>query len=74
MALTGAEHLEWAKTRALKYVADGDLSSAAASMRLDLAKHPDTENHPAIDLMKMMIMAGHLSTPAEMKRFIEGFS
>ena len=42
-------------------------------MGSDLGKHPETANHSAIQLGMMMLMAGHLTTPAEMRKFIEGF-
>jgi hypothetical protein len=38
--LTRAEHLQWAKARALEYVEAGDLANACASMLSDLSKHP----------------------------------
>lgn len=36
-----AEHLQWAKNRAIEYVDLGDFPSAIASMHSDLNKHPD---------------------------------
>jgi hypothetical protein len=68
------EHLAWCKKRALEYVAAGDLSNAYASMVSDLSKHPETEGHVAIELGMLMMMAGNLKTPSEMKSFIEGFN
>jgi hypothetical protein len=41
--MTRAEHVEWAKGRAIQYVTDGMGSLAMASMLLDLRRHPDTE-------------------------------
>ncbi len=63
-----AEHLEWCKKRALEYVNNGDLQNAYASMAFDLNKHPETENHGAIQLGMMMLMGGHLSTPEKMRK------
>lgn len=71
---TRAEHLAWCKQRALEYVAAGDTAQAFASMTSDLGKHPETENHGAIELGTMMLFSGMLNTPAEMRRFIEGFN
>jgi hypothetical protein len=71
--MTRAEHVEWAKTRALEYVDNGDIVEAYASMVSDLRNHPETENHPAIELGMMLMMANQLSTAAEMRKFIEGF-
>jgi len=72
--MTRAEHLQWAKDRALEYADAGDTSSAMASIGSDLRKHPELEGHAAMPLMMMMAMAGHLDTPAEMRKFIEGIN
>lgn len=71
---TRAEHLEWCKKRALEYCDLGDINEAYASMSSDLGKHPETENHAAIQLGMSMLMAGMLSTPHEMAKFIRGFN
>jgi len=68
------EHLEWCKKRALEYVDIGDTSQAFASMLSDLRKHPETENHPAMKMGAQMIFAGLLTTPQEMRVFINGFN
>ena len=72
--ITRAEHLAWCKQRALELVDAGDLNGAFASMGSDLRKHPETENHPAIELGFMLLLGGHLSTAADMRKFIEGFN
>lgn len=72
--VTRAEHLAWCKQRALEYVDRGDTTNAWASMASDLSKHPETEKHAAIQLGMMMLMGGHLSTTAEMRKFINGFN
>jgi len=72
--MTRTEHLEWCKKRALEYVDAGDISGAHASMTSDLGKHPETKNHPAIELGMMLLMAGQLSTKDEIRKFIEGFN
>jgi len=72
--MTRKEHLEWCKQRALEYVDMGDLNQAYASMMSDLGKHPETFGHPAMDIMMNLIMSGELSTPHEMREFINGFS
>jgi hypothetical protein len=74
MNTTRAEHLQWCKKRALQYCDIGDVNQAFASMGSDLGKHPETANHIAIQLGTMMLIAGTLSTPAEMRKFIEGFN
>ena len=71
--MTRAEHLAWCKERALEYVEAGDLTGAFASMTSDLNKHPETEGHTGTELGFMQIMVGGLNTPAEMRRWIEGY-
>lgn len=72
--MTRQEHLAWCKQRALEYVEAGDNAQAYASMASDLKKHPDTTNHPAIELGMMMLVGGHLNHAKEMRNFIEGFN
>lgn len=72
--MTRQEHLDWCKQRAIEYVDQGDIQNAYASMASDRGKHPETEGHAAIQLGMMMLMAGQLSSPQEMRRFIEGFN
>ena len=69
---TRAEHLQWCKDRALVYVDRGDLTEAFASLASDLGKHPETENHPAMQLGVMLFFNGHLATAAAMRKFILG--
>jgi hypothetical protein len=71
---TRAEHLQWAKDRALKYVDAGDTQQAFASMGSDLKKHPELENHSGIEFGFRLQFAGHLKNPDEMRRFIEDFN
>ena len=70
---TRAEHLQWCKDRALEYLDSGDSSQAFTSMMSDLGKHPETENHAAIQLGVMLMFSGNLNTVSEMRKFIEGF-
>lgn len=72
--MTRAEHLEWAKRRALEYLDDGDLTNALASMLSDLGKHPELENHSGKMLGMMSVMAGTMRTPEEYREWIEGFN
>jgi len=69
-----AEHLQWAKDRALEYADQGDVANAMASLRSDLNKHPETKNRAAMELMVMLAMNGHLSAPGKLRKFIEGFN
>jgi hypothetical protein len=72
--MSRAEHLAWAKRRALEYVNHGEVREAFASISSDLGKHPETEGHPGIMLGLMQMMGGMLSTPQQMRAFIEGFN
>jgi hypothetical protein len=71
------EHLAWCKERALAYCEPGmDPTDAFASMASDLGKHSETRS--ARTLMETLgmglLMGGHLSTPTQMREFIEGFN
>lgn len=70
--MTRAEHLAWSKARALEYVELGDFKSAVASMGSDLSKHPETLNHAGPMLGVMLLVAGKLSSAAEVRDWIEG--
>ncbi len=72
--MTGTEHLNWCKERALEYVKKGDLNGAYASFTSDMRKHPETENHAALGLGAMLLMSGHLGIADEMEKFITGFN
>lgn len=72
--MTRDEHLQWCKDRANEYVNQGDLTNAYGSMVSDLSKHPETTGHAAIELGMMMLMAGHLNSKDEMRKFIDGFN
>lgn len=75
--MNAAEHLAWAKERALEYV-DTDPAMAFTSLVSDLRKHPDLADHGGIELGGMLLLGGHLSTrghlstPAAMREHIEG--
>ena len=71
--MTREEHLAWCKERALEYVDRGDLLQGITSMGSDLSKHPETENHPGINIGIGLVAIGSLSSQAEMRTFIEGF-
>lgn len=72
--MTRAEHLAWCKQRALEYVDRGDAMNGLTSMFSDLDKHPETKGHKGTEIGVMLMMTGSLSTPAEARRFIEGFN
>jgi hypothetical protein len=74
MEMTRAEHLQWAKDRANAYVDQGEMVIAYTSMASDLSKHPETENHCAIDFGFHLLLGGHLATAQKMRDFINGFN
>lgn len=73
---TRQQHLEWCKQRAIEYVDVGDLTSALASFTSDIGKHPETQKSAdiATGLGMRLLMGGHLSTPQQMREFINGFN
>ena len=72
--MTRDEHLQWAKDRALEYADKGDVANALSSITSDLNKHPETKGHSGLELMGMLAVSGHLNSPAELRRYIEGFN
>lgn len=75
--MTRKEHLEWCKQRALAYLEPGpyySVQDAHTSMISDLRKHPETENHVAIELGMMLSINGHLNDENRMREWITGFN
>ena len=68
------EHLQWCKDRAMKYVNAGDLNQAFTSFSSDMAKHPETAEHSALNLGAMFLFGGHLDTTDKMEKWINGFN
>lgn len=68
------EWVEYAKQRALALCDAGDCTGAYSSMASDLSSHPETKGHIGISLGMQMLMAGQLSNPQAMRRFIEDFN
>lgn len=69
--MTRAEHLAWAKRRAIEYIDAGDLKSAVTSFASDLGKHPGTASEGRA-LAKPAIDALLSDNPIVVRRFIEG--
>ena len=67
------EHVEWCKQRAIEYLEVGDVMQAFTSMGSDLDKHPDTKDHPGVQIGLQLMMIGNLSSVADMRHFIDGF-
>jgi hypothetical protein len=72
--MTRAEHLAWAKQRALEYIDAGEMSNGVASMLSDLRKHPELENHLGAKLGGMLMMGGMLKTREQCRKWVEGFN
>jgi hypothetical protein len=70
--MTRAEHLAWAKQRALEYVDRGEMTNAIASMISDLGKHSELEK--SAGLAPFLIFTIDTRDPYSVRRFIEGFN
>ncbi|MBO0360654.1 hypothetical protein J0X19_22025 [Hymenobacter sp. BT186] len=70
--MSRAEHLQWAKDRALAYVDAGDLASAGASFLSDLSKHPAIKPGTVHLLYALEALSGGLNTPDKVRAFING--
>jgi hypothetical protein len=71
---TRDEHLQWCKDRALEILRTGDIAMAVASMLSDLTKWREPLYSQAT--LNTLSLAGMMfcKTPAEAKRWIEGFN
>jgi hypothetical protein len=73
--MTRAEHLAWAKQRALEHLDAGDEQGAFTSMISDLRKHDELENHIGLEMGVMLMATGlMIGRPGETRRWIEGFN
>jgi hypothetical protein len=70
--MTRAEHLAWAKERALEYVDRGELVLAQASLISDLGKHPETGAIP-LEAERDGLAAVLSGDPAQVRQWIAGF-
>lgn len=70
--MTRAEHLAWAKQRALEYLDHGDLPNAVASMTSDLGKHPDLQLSMVLNTLGLMYAVN--GDAAGVRSWIEGFN
>lgn len=70
-----AEYLAECKTRALKYLDDGETREAFTSMLSDLRHHTELENHPGCAMgVGFMLLPGWIDNPIEVRRWIVGFN
>lgn len=68
------EHLKWSKDRAIQILNRGDITGAYASFSSDMSKHPELQNHIALEMGMMLMFSGNLSTHQQMEDFINGFN
>jgi len=68
------EHLDWCKQRANEYIELGDLQQAFASFVSDMNKHSETQDHIALELGSMLLISENLSSPHQMREWIDGFN
>jgi hypothetical protein len=67
--------MQWCKDRAIQLLNSGDINGAFNSMMSDVMKHPETEHHASTNqLGTMLLMAGCLSLPAQMRDWILGYN
>ncbi len=69
-----SEYLKWCKQRALEVLEKDGVVLALTSMVSDLGNHDETMRHDGIDLGMKLMLKGNLSTPEQMRKFIEDFS
>lgn len=69
--MTRAEHLQWAKDRALEYLDRGELVDAVASFGSDLNKHDELRGHASVELLAMHALSGLLDARSA-RELIEG--
>lgn len=72
--MTREQHLKWCKDRALRYLEDGDLTNAVASMGSDLSKHAGTHSlveNPYLMLLGMQHVLNY--DEGGVRQWIEGF-
>jgi hypothetical protein len=72
MEMTRAEHMAWAKQRALEYVDRGEGLNAIASMLSDLGKHPDTER--SCGMGGLIAIGLNKRDMGAVRRWVEGFN
>lgn len=69
-----AEHLQWAKDRAIDLLERGETNGAFASFNSDMLKHKELEDHVRLELGMKLLLTGNLNSYSQMKEWIEGFN
>jgi hypothetical protein len=62
-----ADHLAWAKERALAYAAAGDVAGALASIASDFNKHEELRSHPGLTAGMKAHLGGLISTADDVR-------
>lgn len=70
--MTRAEHIRWAKQRALEYIELGDLQQAYSSMVSDLNKHEDTWK--MMDVLTLVGLGALRAGKEPLREWITGFA
>ena len=68
-----AEHLAWAKTRAIEYIDRGELQDGLASMISDLHKHDELADYPSVLFLSGASKVMDGNGPA-LRQWVEGFN
>lgn len=69
-----ADHLQWCKDRANEYIEKGDLKEAFSSFMSDMSSHEETKDHLALEMGMSLLLSGNLSSPIQIKNWIDGFN
>ena len=69
-----AEHLKWAKDRAIYELDAGSTTNAFASMASDLGEHEELTGHVGIELGMWQVAHGLMDTSEQCRKWIEGFN
>ena len=72
--MTRAEHLAWAKKRALEHVDRGELQHALDSMISDMRKHPASFDYAWAEAALAQWMEGKLDTQDKMRALINNLA
>ena len=67
-------HLQWCKDRSNELADRNEIMDSFASFQSDMSKHPETENHKALEMGTMLLLGGNLQTKEQIKNWINGFN
>jgi len=74
--MTRAEHMAWAKQRALEYADRGEADNCIASMISDLGKHEETKRSTTVAVFTALALCigGRQPNAQELRKWVEGFN